>query len=202
MNAKSLIGMTVFAIEGGKNLGTVERLLFSPEEMRITSLVVTPVAGLLDEPEGQKILPTSHVNAIGQDAITIESESLLETAVDGEVPAGTVAFDEIEKEKVITESGDDVGELSSLDFNQDDFRLDFLEVGRGFLSGASLITVDKIVSIGEDVIVVRDTALNQEGATARDDDNVVVEDETLVEDDRDDDGPGVRLFGGKKDDDR
>lgn len=183
MNVKSLIGMTVFAIEGGKNLGNVDRLLFSPEEMRITAIVVAPVAGMLNSPDAQKILPTVHVRAIGQDAITIESESLLETAVDGEVPAGLVAFDEIEKEKVITESGDDIGELSSLDFSSDDFRLDFLEVGRGFFSGTSLISIDKVVSIGEDVIVVQDSALDKEEAPAERGKDRVVEDESVTVED-------------------
>ena len=183
MNVKSLIGMTVFAIEGGKNLGNVDRLLFSPEEMRITSIVVAPVAGMLHEPEAQKVLPTVHVRAIGQDAITIEAEGLLETAVDGEVPAGMVAFDKIEKEKVITESGDDIGELSSLDFSSDDFRLDFLEVGRGFFSGTSLISIDKVVSIGEDVIVVRDSALDKEEAPVERDEDRVVEDESVTVED-------------------
>jgi len=160
MNAKSLIGMSVFSIDGGKNVGSVERLLFSPEEMRVTAFVVTSRVGMMDEPEPQKILATEKVRAIGQDAITVDSESLLDITADGELPAGAVAFDQVEKERVITESGDHIGELSSLDFNEHDFRLDYIEVGRGFLSGSNLITVDNVISVGEDVIVVTDRALD------------------------------------------
>lgn len=177
MNAKSLIGMTVFAVDAGKNLGSVDRLLFSPEEMRVTSLMVAPVAGLMDEPEPQKLLATDKIKAVGHDAITVESESMLEVTAEGEVPAGSVAFDQIEREKVLTESGEEIGEVSSMEFDEQSFRLDFLEVGRGFLSGSSMITVENIVSVGEDVIVVRDSALNEV--------------ETTDEEPKDEDGDGM-----------
>lgn len=189
MNAKSLIGMSVFSIEGGKNVGNVERLLFSPEDMRVTAFVVTSSAGMMDEPEPQKLLATEKVKAIGQDAITVDSESLLDITTDGELPAGAVAFDQIEKERVITESGDHIGELSSLDFNEDDFRLDYIEVGRGFLSGSSLITVDNVISVGEDVIVVSDNALDPVPDSGADDEVFEGEvDETVVVENKEDDG--------------
>jgi sporulation protein YlmC with PRC-barrel domain len=159
MNVKELVGMTVFAIDGGLNAGTVERLLFSPEEMRVTDLVVTRGTAMLEEPEPQRVLPTDRIKAIGRDAITIESEDVLDVTPDGEVPAGRVAFDEIEREKVITESGDQIGEVSSISFSDTDYRLTSIEVSRGFLSGSALIPVSQVVSVGEDVIVVRDTAL-------------------------------------------
>lgn len=176
MNAKSLIGMTVFAIDAGKNLGTVERLLFSPQDMRVTGFVVTPHTGLMGEPEAQKVLATEKVHAVGQDAITVESEADLDVTADGELPAGAVAFDQIEREKVLTESGEEIGEVSSVDFSEADFRLEYLEVGRGFLSGSTMISVGEIVSVGEDVIVVRDSALDR--------------DDRDIDDDNDDDRDG------------
>jgi uncharacterized protein YrrD len=180
MNVKSLIGMTVFAIEGGKNLGTVERLLFSPEEMCVTGFVITRAGGVMEEPEPQKVLLRENVKAIGQDAITVESESLLDVTADGELPAGTVAFDQIEKERVLTESGDELGVVNSIDFSDTDFRLEYLEVGRGFLSGSSMISVDKVRSVGEDVIVVRDDALDQVTGNAGDDELAEDEPDTTV----------------------
>ncbi|HEV2128906.1 MAG TPA: PRC-barrel domain-containing protein [Thermomicrobiales bacterium] len=166
MNAKSLIGMTVFAVDAGKNLGSVDRLLFSTERMRVTGLVIAPATGLMDEPRPQKLLPTDKVKAVGHDAITVDSESLLEVLADGELPAGAVAFDQIERERVLTESGEEIGEVSSVEFDELTFQLDYLEIRRGFLSGSSMIAVESVVSVGEDVIVVRDTAL--EDAAGRD----------------------------------
>jgi uncharacterized protein YrrD len=179
MNARELIGMTVFAIEGGRNVGTVERLLFSPEEMRVTDLVVTRASAMMADPEPQRLLPTAKLKAIGRDAITVDSEELLDVTADGELPAGTVAFDEIEKERVITESGDHIGEIASVSFRDDDFMLEYVEVGRGFLSGNALIPVGKVISVGEDVIVVKDTALDPRGEDAEqaDDSLVTVVDE-------------------------
>ena len=160
MNVKELVGMTVFAIDGGRNVGTVDRLFFSPEEMRITDLVVSRGAAMLEEPEPQRMLPTDRIKAIGRDAITLDSEDVLDVTPDGEVPEGRVAFDEIEREKVITESGDEIGEVSSISFSDNTFLLESVEVSRGFLSGSAVIPVNRIISVGEDVIVVKDSALD------------------------------------------
>jgi uncharacterized protein YrrD len=160
MNVKELVGMTVFAIDGGINVGTVDRLIFSPEEMRVTDLIVSRGGAMLEEPEAQRVLPADRIKAIGRDAITIESEDLLDVTPDGEVPADRVAFDEIEREKVITESGDEIGQVSSVSFSDNTFLLENVEVSRGFLSGSAVIPVNQVVSIGEDVIVVKDGALD------------------------------------------
>jgi uncharacterized protein YrrD len=160
MNIKELVGMTVFAIDGGRNVGTVDRLFFSTEEMRITDLIVSRGGAMLEEPEPQRTLPTDRIKAVGRDAITIESEEILDVTTDGEVPDGRVAFDEIEREKVITESGDEIGQVSSVSFGDTTFLLEQVEVSRGFLSGNAVIPVNQIVSIGEDVIVVKDGALD------------------------------------------
>lgn len=160
MNIKEIVGMTVFAIDGGRNVGTVDRLFFSTEEMRITDLIVSRGGAMLEEPEPQRTLPTDRIKAIGRDAITIESEEILDVTTDGEVPEGRVAFDEIEREKVITESGDEIGEVSSVSFGDTTFLLEQMEVSRGFLSGNAVIPVNQIVSVGEDVIVVKDGALD------------------------------------------
>lgn len=160
MNVKELVGMTVFAIDGGRNVGTVDRLFFSPDEMRITDLVVSRGTAVLEDPEPQRVLPTDRVKAIGRDAITIDSEDHLDVTPDGEVPGGRVAFDEIEREKVITESGDQVGEVASVSFSDETYLLEVIEVSRGFLSGNAVIPVNQIISVGEDVIVVKDTALD------------------------------------------
>lgn len=196
MDAKSLIGMSVFSIEGGRNVGNVERLLFSPEEMRVTALVVTPALGMMDDPAPQKVLNTEQVKAIGQDAVTVESDTLLDIAADGELPAGSVAFDQVEKERVITESGDHIGELSSLNFSEEDFRLDYIEVSRGFLSGSNLITVDNVVSVGEDVIVVNDRALDpmDEDVVGVADDELIEEDGVVTEDPDDDGKEKTTIF--------
>jgi uncharacterized protein YrrD len=161
MNVKQLIGMKIFAIDEGKNLGVVDRLLFSPEEKRVSSFLIAPEGGLLDEPEPHRLLKVSDLTAVGEDAITVESDSVLSTTVDGELPPGTVAFDEVEKERVLTEGGNEIGELVSIEFSEDGFALEHLEVSRGFLGGHTLIPLSQVVSIGEDVIVVMDAALDE-----------------------------------------
>ena len=157
MDATSLIGMPVFTVDAGRKLGTVERLLFSLQEKRVTALALTPGTNPL-----RPVLPVEKIHAIGHDAITVGSEADIEAAADEELPAGLVGFDQIEKERVVTESGEDLGEVSSLHFDDTDFRLVYLELGRGFLSSDFRVSVHDIVSIGEDAIVVRDTIASRE----------------------------------------
>lgn len=171
MNVKTLVGMQVLAVDAGKQLGTVERVLFSPEKRRIEGFVVTPDVGLMDEPQAQRLIAVDRIKGVGHDAIMVESEDLLETIADGQLPPGLVAFDEIEKEKVMTEGGEEVGDISSIDFDDKSFQIDFIEVGRGFLSGSSMIGVEHIVSVGEDAIIVKDAALDDPGP----DDTIVEE---------------------------
>lgn len=173
MNVKTLVGMQVLAVDAGKQLGTVGRVLFSPENRRVEGFVITPDVGLMDEPQPQRMIAVDKIKGVGQDAITVDSESLLDTLADGEIPTGLVAFDEIEKERVMTEGGEQVGEVSSIDFDDGSFAIDFIEVGRGFMSGSVLVSVEHIVSVGEDVIIVKDEALN-----ADEPDDVIIEENT------------------------
>jgi|GEM_PF-2056646 len=161
VNVKQLVGMQVFAVDAGKNLGSVERVLFSPDDKRVQGFLVTPASGMMEEPEAQRLLEVNAIKHVGHDAITVESESVLETIADGQLPHGLIAFDEIEKEKVLTEGGDEVGSVSSIDFDGESFQIDFLEVSRGFMSGNSLINVDNVITVGPDRIVVKDAALNE-----------------------------------------
>lgn len=156
MDATSLIGMPVFAVDAGRKLGIVERLLFSIEEKRVIALALTPGASQL-----RPLLPVEKILAIGHDAITVKSEADMEATAEERDPAGVVGFDQIEKERVITESGEDLGAVSSLHFDESDFRLVHLELGRGFLSSTFRVSVHDIVSVGEDVIVVRDTIVSR-----------------------------------------
>lgn len=156
MDTTSLLGMPVFAVDAGRKLGIVERLLFSIEEKRVVALALTPGASQL-----QPLLPVGKILSIGHDAITVASEADTEATVENQVPARVVGFDQIEKERVITESGEDLGGVSSLHFDESDFRLMHLELGRGFLSSTFRVSVHDIVSVGEDVIVVRDTIVSR-----------------------------------------
>lgn len=171
VNVKQLVGMQVFAVDAGKSLGTVERVLFSPDDKRVQGFLVAPSSGLMEEPEAQRLLAVDAIKHVGHDAITVDSESVLETIADGQLPNGLIAFDEIEKEKVLTEGGDEVGSVSSIDFDGESFQIDFLEVSRGFMSGNSLISVDNVVTVGPDRIVVKDAALDEPGP-----DTTIVED--------------------------
>lgn len=73
-----------------------------------------------------------------------------------------MGFDQIDQERVITKSGEDLGTVSSLHFDGGDYRLMHLKLGRGFLSSDFRVSVHDIVSVGEDVIVVRDAIASRE----------------------------------------
>jgi len=89
VNVKQLVGMQVFAVDAGKNLGSVERVLFSPDDKRVQGFLVTPASGMMEEPEAQRLLEVNAIKHVGHDAITVESESVLETIADGSFPTAS-----------------------------------------------------------------------------------------------------------------
>lgn len=176
MNVKSLVGMQVLAVDAGRVLGTVERVLFSPERRRVEGFVVGARSGDMTE---DRIVMVDDVRALGHDALTVETEDLLKPTSD-EIPEGLVAFDMIDKEKVITEGGDELGSVSSIDFDSETFALDFIEVSRGFLGGSSLIEAEQVISVGPDVIVVRDVQTDRDDVADDEPETETPEDQRTV----------------------
>ncbi|MDQ4099790.1 MAG: PRC-barrel domain-containing protein [Chloroflexota bacterium] len=160
MNYKALTGREVISIESGRKLGHVERILFDPATMQIDSIVIHPVIhSVLEEPSPMQQVPVARIRGLGQDVVTVESDDALQPLAEGGAHvANLVAFDQIENEAVVTESGKKIGEVDDIEFDDRSLQLQSIQIGRGLLARKSSIAASEIVSIGEDVIVVHDSA--------------------------------------------
>lgn len=157
MNYKTLVGREVIAIESGRKLGQIDRILIDPDAKKIDWIVVRPAGkSMLEEPGPMKAIPVDQIRALGEDVVTVPSDEVLQPL---SAPANhLVAFAAIKNEAVMTEGGKKLGELSDITFDDQTLDLESMEISQGLLSGKSSIAATEIISLGEDVIVVRDTA--------------------------------------------
>jgi sporulation protein YlmC with PRC-barrel domain len=112
---------------------------------------------------------TAAVHGIGEDVVTINAEADALTPEEAnEARALVDAKREIIGNKVITENGERLGEVRDYEFNPDTFALTSLTVPPGMNVVGEILTIagDKILTIGEDVIVVAADAVMRLVATA------------------------------------
>jgi sporulation protein YlmC with PRC-barrel domain len=159
MNHKTLTGREVIAIDSGRKLGHIERILFDPATMRIDSLVVhSDSRSMLEESTPMQQIPVSAIRRVGEDVVMVEHDDALQPIQEGGATAGNlIAFDQIENEAVLTESGKKIGEVADIEFDDRTLELQSIQLSRGLFSRNSSLAVSEIISVGEDAIVVRDT---------------------------------------------
>ena len=112
---------------------------------------------------------TAAVHAMGEDVVTINTEADARTPEEADEALALVqAKREIIGNKVITENGERLGEVRDYEFNPDTFALTALTVPPGMNVVGEILTIagDKILTIGEDVIVVAADAVMRLMATA------------------------------------
>ncbi len=161
MNYKALVGQEVIAIESGRKLGQIDRILIDPDAKRIDWIVVRPAGrSMLEEPGPMKAIAVDQIRGLGEDVVTVPNDEVLQPL---SAPANhLVAFAAIKNEAVMTEGGKKLGEVSNIEFDEQTLDLESIEISQGLLSGKSSIPVTEIISVGEDVIVVRDMAHDEQ----------------------------------------
>jgi sporulation protein YlmC with PRC-barrel domain len=150
----------------GKQVGKVDDLVIDPERKAVGWLRLHS-GGMLGG--GRLWVPTAAVHGMGEDVVTINAEADARTPEEApEALALVKAKREIIGNKVITENGERLGEVRDYDFNPDTFALTSLTVPPGMNVVGEILTIagDKILTIGEDVIVVAADAVMRLMATA------------------------------------
>ena len=109
------------------------------------------------------------VHGVGEDAVTINAEADVRTPADApEALALVKAKRGVIGSKVITENGERVGEVRDYEFDPDTFALTSLSVPPGMNAVGEILTIagDKVLTIGEDMIVVAADATMRPGVRA------------------------------------
>lgn len=158
---KFVKGLPVIAIAEGKQVGKVDDLVIDLERRAVSWLRLhNGGIGILG---GKRLwVPVEAVHRVGEDAITINSEADARTPADApEARTLVKAKRGIIGNKVITENGESLGEVHDYEFNPATFALTSLFVPRGMnaVDGVLPIVSDKVLTIGDDVIIVAATVM-------------------------------------------
>lgn len=153
-------GLPVMTMAEGKQIGKIDDLVVDPESKTVSWLRLHS-GGMLG---GERLwVSTEAVHGVGEDAVTINAEADVRTPAEApEAVALVKAKRELIGGKVITENGERVGEVRDYEFDAETFAITSLSVPPGMnVVGETLtITGDKLLTIGEDVIVVATDAVS------------------------------------------
>ena len=154
-------GLPVVTVAEGKKIGKVDDLVVDPDRKAVSWLRLH-TGGLLG---GERMwVPVAAVHGMGEDAVTINAEADVRAPADApEAGVLVKAKRGIIGNKVVTENGERLGEVRDYEFAPDTFALTYLFVppGMNLLGQFLTIAADKVLTIGEDAIVVSAGAVMQ-----------------------------------------
>lgn len=157
MNVKDLKGRQVVAIDGGEQLGTIKDVLFNLDERAIQVIAVSS-GGLFHS--SSNVIAMSDIQSIGNDAVMVASRDVLQGGEDTPVYRQYPGLQELTSRKVMTQSGEHVGEVETLRIETETGRLTDIEVRRAGAMGAFrqhvVVPIAHVISIGKDMVVVPD----------------------------------------------
>jgi len=159
-------GLPVIAMAEGKQVGKVDDLVIDPDRKAVSWLRLHS-GGLLG---GERLwVSVAAVHGVGEDAVTINAEADAHAPADApEALALVKAKRGVIGNKVITENGERLGEVRDYEFNPETFALTSLSVPPGMNVIGEILTIpgDKVLTIGEDVVVVAAAAVMRLQGTA------------------------------------
>ena len=147
-------GLPVITIAEGKQVGKIDDMVIDPEHKAVSWLRLHS-GGMLG---GERLwVSVAAVHGVGEDAVTINAEADARAPADApEALALVKAKRGIIGNKVITENGERVGEVRDFEVDPTTFALTSLSVppGMNVVGDILMIPGDKVLTIGEDMIVV------------------------------------------------
>lgn len=155
--ARDIIGLPVVELDNGEHVGEVRDVLFDADGSFHSLLLVK--SGLLTN---SKVLTKDHINAIGQDAITIQSRQDIvefrdETGLIRSLLSGDVHF--VGKD-VFTQNGNLLGTVEDVYLDTNLNTIVGYEISEGFLvdlkEGRKVLHAHPELMVGADTLLVPD----------------------------------------------
>lgn len=152
-----LSGIAIVSLEDGKKLGTCDDFFFEPATTRVYGLRVK--TGML----GHRVLLTTSINNIGQDAITTANEEQLISESELKNMPTVVAGHNLDGYRVMSENGTVVGKLGNVLIDvsvPNNLRIASFELAGTILQQIGnhyhTFAADRVVRYGADVLVIPD----------------------------------------------
>jgi sporulation protein YlmC with PRC-barrel domain len=147
-------GLPVITMAEGKQVGKIDDLVIDPERKAVGWLRLHS-GGMIG---GERLwVSTAAVHGVGEHAVTINSEADAVTSANAaEALALVKTRRTVIGSKVLTEGGERIGEVRDFEFDPETFVLTALSVPPTTNTVGEILTIagDKVVTIGEDMIVV------------------------------------------------
>lgn len=171
IRGRELIGMPVFSLDRGKEIGEIKNLVFDPVQRRVTDLILRE-GGLFRRPE---VVPFETIEHIGPDAVVMKPAYSEKTEMDEIQQEELKQSFNLTGRRVVSENGRDLGTIYDLDINEETGEVFGFELTQGVFrdtsSGKKYIEFDHIRTIGEDAVIVDADAatviLSQKGGLAK-----------------------------------
>jgi len=149
---QDIIGLPVFSVIDGRQVGQVKDLVINPEEGRIEYLLVSDGSWYV----GARVLPFDKVMGIGEHAVTTESEnnitSIAEVAKANDLLKRNV---ELKGNRLLTDRGDFIGKVTEYQLDENSGVITRLYFQRSEEAAAEELDAQQVLTYGSDVVVVK-----------------------------------------------
>ena len=149
-------GTPVVSLADGTRLGAIDHVYFDPESKSVVGFTFHQGSGLFGRGTSG-LVDITDVHAFGADAVTIADVSAVrsELAVESRKES-LLELETLLHRVVMTESGVEVGRVRAIQFGDASYHLSGLDVLGADDHRPVHITVDRIQTIGEELIIIAD----------------------------------------------
>lgn len=159
-------GLRVLTTKEGNEVGKVDDLVVDPDQKKVSWLRLHSGGGVFGT---RYWVPVEAVHTLGEDVVTINTEAELQASANAPAAEAIVNTKRgLIGKKMVTESGERLGEIVDYEFAADTFALTelYVAVTMNFFGEALTIAVDKVLTIGQDAVIVTADAVQHSKARA------------------------------------
>lgn len=158
-------GLRVLTTKEGNEAGKVDDLVVDPDRKKVSWLRLH-TGGIFGS---RYWVPVEAVHTLGDDVVTINSEADLQASANAPAAEAIVNTKRgLIGKKMVTENGERLGEIVDYEFTADTFTLTkvFVAQSMNFFGEALTIPADKVLTIGQDAVIVSADAVEHAMAKA------------------------------------
>lgn len=159
ISGRTFIGMPIFSLDRGEEIGEVENLIFDPDRKMVVGFVLEE-EGLFRSSE---VIPFESIESLGPDVIVLKRGASLETS--SEIDSKQVKKEgfNLTGRRVISDRGHEIGAVYDLEIDEPTGAVTGIEIRRGLFQdtaeGKKRIDFEYIQQIGKDAVIVSEGAL-------------------------------------------
>jgi sporulation protein YlmC with PRC-barrel domain len=156
-------GLRVITIKEGNGVGKVDDLVVDSDQKKVSWLRLHS-GGFVGD---RHWVPVEAVHSLGDDVVTINAEADLRASPNApEAEALVKTKRGLIGKKMVTESGERLGEIGDYEFTPDTFALTnlFVSPAMNFLGQFLTVPADKVLTIGQDAVIVTADAVKRADA--------------------------------------